>query len=254
MAAEPGVAGRRVAVVTGGAGGIGSAISARLARDGFDVVIAYCGNESGAAATAETCRRAGVEAVTVQADLTGADEMRRVLATATDRFGRLDGFVHNAATAVFGSMRKLAAGMNDDYLRVFAVNTHALLIAAAECAERMNDGGRIVNVSSLSTVQGLFGGGAYAASKAAAEALTRTAATELGGRGITCNTVQLGLVDTPTSREVANQDVANFYAMQAPTRRVGTPDDVAGTVSHLLAPDTGWLTGQTIGLNGGFRY
>ncbi|MFC9789215.1 SDR family oxidoreductase [Rhodococcus sp. NPDC127528] len=190
----------------------------------------------------------------VQADLSEPDEVRRLMGAAEDRYGRVDAYVHNAATAVFGSMRKLAAGEHDRYLRAFALNTHSLLVAAAECAERMNDGGRIVNISSVSAVQGLFGGGAYAASKAAAEALTRTAATELGGRGITCNTVQLGLVNTPTAREVTNEDVASFYAVQAPTRRVGTPADVASLVSHLLHPDSGWLTGQTIGLNGGFRY
>lgn len=245
---------QRTAVVTGGAGGIGSAICARLADDGFDVVIAYCANESGAEDTARRCRDAGVGAATVQADLVDPAGMRRVVDAAVDEFGRLDAFVHNAATAVFGSLPKLASERHDEYLRAFALNTHALLFAAAECAKRMEDGGRIVNISSVSTVQGLFGGAAYAASKAAAESITRTAATELGGRGITCNTIQLGLVDTPTAREVTNQQVIDFYAMQAPVRRVGQPSDVAAMVSHLLGADSGWLTGQTIGLNGGYRF
>lgn len=245
---------KRTAVVTGGAGGIGSAIGARLADDGFDVVIAYCANESGAEDTARRCRDAGVRAVTVQADLTEPAGVRRVVDAAVDGFGRLDAFVHNAATAVFGSLPKLASERHAEYLQAFALNTHALLVATAECSTRMEDGGRIVNISSVSTVQGLFGGAAYAASKAAAESITRTAATELGGRGITCNTIQLGLVDTPTAREVTNQQVIDFYAVQAPVRRVGEPSDVAAMVSHLLGAESGWLTGQTIGLNGGYRF
>ncbi|SDE47303.1 SDR family NAD(P)-dependent oxidoreductase [Rhodococcus tukisamuensis] len=245
---------QRTAVVTGGGGGIGSAISRRLAADGFDVVIAYCANESGAEDAAHDCRESGVRAVTVQADLTEPEGVRLLVDTAVDEFGRLDAFVHNAATAVFGSLPKLATQRHDDYLQVFALNAHALLVAAAECSQRMADGGRIVNISSVATVQGLFGGAAYAASKAAAESITRTAASELGGRGITCNTIQLGLVDTATARAVTNQQVIDFYAMQAPVRRVGEPSEVAALVSHLVGGESGWLTGQTIGLNGGFRF
>lgn len=243
-----------MAIVTGGAGGIGSAICSRLAADGFDVLIAYCANESGAEETARLCRDSGAAALTVQADLIEPAGVRRIVDAAVDGFGRLDAYVHNAATAVFGSLPKLASERHDDYLRAFALNTHALLFAASECSGRMQDGGAIVNISSVSTVQGLFGGAAYAASKAAAESITRTAATELGGRGITCNTIQLGLVDTPTAREVTNQQVLDFYAMQAPVRRVGEPADVAAMVSHLVGTESGWLTGQTIGLNGGFRF
>lgn len=239
---------RKVALVTGAAGGIGAAIATRLAADGFDIGIAYHSNESGAAAVAAECRAAGARAVLIKADLADQGDVLRMFAEIDETFARLDVFVHNAAVFVWA---KLGRAAEQDWRRSFAVNVDALNTGLGEVAKRMADNGRVVTISSLNVEAGLPGSGPYVASKAAAEALTRVAAKELGKRGITANTVQLGLVDTPTARAGLDAMFAPVAA-QTTVQRNGTPADVAGTVAFLAGRDAGWLTGQTIDLDGGF--
>lgn len=245
---------RRVAIVTGAGGGIGSAVARRFATDGYDLVLAFHSDRSTAEEVAADCETAGARTVLRATELSAPESIGELFQTAAADLGRVDVYVHNAAVAVLARIRTLAGPRYADYLRSFDVNTHSLLFALNECGERMTAGGRVVAISSLNAVLGLSGSTAYAASKAATEAMIRSAARELGPKGITCNTLQLGLVDTPTARSVTTDEVANLYAMQAPAGRLGTSDEVAAEVAHLASPDSGWLTGQTIRLDGGFQF
>ncbi|MBY8854964.1 SDR family oxidoreductase [Nocardia sp. CA2R105] len=239
----------RVALVTGGAGGIGQGLCRRLAADGFDIGIAYHSSASEAESLARECEQFGVRACPIKTDLADPDEVHAMFETAVAEFGGLNVFVHNAATTVFA---KLGRASYEDWRRTFAVNTDSLYYALGEVSKRMADGGRVITISSLSVAACLPGSASYSASKAAVEAITRVAARELGPRGITSNCLQLGLVDTPSARMVMTEASFEPIAQQSNLRRIGMPTDVAGMVSFLAGPDSSWLTAQTIRLDGGF--
>ncbi|WP_433576254.1 SDR family oxidoreductase [Nocardia brasiliensis] len=240
---------RRAALVTGAAGGIGSQICRQLAADGFDLTIAYHHNVSGAECVTDTCRSAGVDAAPARADLADPEQVRDLFSAHHRTFGRLDAFVHSAA---FRVPKRLGQTPEPQWRRMFAVNADALHIAYGELAQRMSDGGRIIALSSAIVSIALPGSAGYGASKAAVEALTRVAARELGPRGITANSIQLGLVNTETARAAVPEPGFELYARQSASGRVGTPIDVAALVSYLASPFSGWLTSQTIRLDGGF--
>ena len=238
----------KTALITGAAGGVGSAITLRLAEDGFDVAVAYNSNADGAEQVAQQCREHGVRAVTVHADLADPQQVFAMFDTVLDRLDGLDVFVHNAASTAFAMLGKAPAA---DYTRAFAVNVDALYHSLGRIAKIMSDGGRVVTISSRNVDVALPGSAVYSATKAAAETLTKVGARELGSRGITCNSIRLGVVDTPTARAVIGEAAFDGIAQQSNVRRIGSPADVAGTVSYLVSADAAWLTGQTIKLDGG---
>lgn len=244
---------QRIALVTGGSGGIGRAIVERLAADGFHVVFTYHRGRERSEAVVDAVRDAGGHAHAVNANLLDRDGMDKLFDRVVADVGTIDVLVHAAAHAVFGSLGTLTAAKHEDYLACFTVNTHALAVALSRCKEAMSEGGSVVYLSSLNAAVGLTGSGAYAASKSAGEALIRTAARELGGRRVTCNTVQPGLVDTDSMRAVTDDGTLGWYAMQSPLGRIGAPDEVAGLVAHLVGDDAAWMTGQTLRLDGGFH-
>ncbi|WP_143965707.1 SDR family NAD(P)-dependent oxidoreductase [Gordonia zhaorongruii] len=243
----------RLALVTGGSGGIGSGIVRRLVDDGLRVVFTYHHAAESAESLVDECAQRGGTATAIRMDLADTDSLPDALTRIENDHGPIDVLVHAAAHVAFGSMTSLAERRYDEYLASFAVNTHALTLLLARCSSTMRDDGRIVNISSLNSSLGLFGSAAYSGSKAATEAIIRTASRELGSRGITCNTVQLGLVDTETMHAAVNDAAVDWVTVQTPTGRIGEPADVASLVSHLASGEAGWITGQTIRLDGGYH-
>lgn len=244
-----GVLDGRKAIVTGGSRGIGRAIVERLARDGADVAFGYARNHDAAREVAKTVDHAGGRAHAIQVDLADARQVHRFLEDADQHLGGVDVLVNNAATE--HSPASFADTTEDDYDRVMAVNTKAVFLAIRYAATHMRDGGRIVNVSTLNTVLASPGISAYAASKGAVEQLTRVAAHELGGRGITVNTVSPGATDTDLLRATNTTEGLERFAAMTPLRRLGQPADVADVVAFLAGPDARWLTGQNIRATGG---
>ncbi|GAB20073.1 putative oxidoreductase [Gordonia effusa NBRC 100432] len=245
---------QRVALVTGGSGGIGRQIVKQLAGDGFRVVLTYNRSGGEAASQVKEYTSAGLAVEAAQVDLADSDELSRFLDEFVGDYQKVDVLVHAAAHGVFTSLPKLVDRKYDDYLKTFAVNTHALTQLVAWCGKSMADNGRVVNVSSVNSAVGMYGSAAYSGSKAAAEAIIRVAARELGPRGITCNTVQLGLVETESMRAVVNQQAVDWYALQAALGRIGTPEEAAGLISHLVSEGSSWTTGQTIRMDGGYHF
>ncbi|HZM77109.1 MAG TPA: SDR family oxidoreductase [Candidatus Limnocylindrales bacterium] len=234
------------ALVTGGSRGIGRAIVQRLRAEGAAVVFGYLGSREAAAEVEQT-----TGAVAVQADLATAGGVARFLSQARERLSGLDILVNNAAATVKPSY--LAEMTDDDFDHVMAVNMRAVFLTMRHAAQVMRDGGRIINISTLNTRSPGPGVFAYAASKGAIEQFTAVAAMELGGRGITVNSVLPGATDTDLLRFTNTGDILEVAARMTPLGRVGQPSDIAAVVAFLAGPDGAWVTGQHIAATGGLR-
>ncbi|MGJ5068887.1 SDR family oxidoreductase [Bradyrhizobium oligotrophicum] len=238
----------QVAIVTGGSRGIGAAIAERLAADGVAVVINYAWAEQAAAHMVQRIGAAGGRALAVQADVAAPASAAALFDAAEQAFGGVDILVNNAGTMALGAFAELS---DADVARQFEVNVAGVFRTLREAARRLRDGGRIVNFSS--SVVGLYQPryGAYAATKAAVEAMTHVLAKELAPRGITVNAVAPG--PTETEMFLNGKTDAQLRAMAAanPFGRFGQPREIADVVAFLASPQAGWVNGQVVRVNGG---
>lgn len=238
----------RTALVTGASGGIGREIALRLARDGARVVVHFGGGAERAGAVVEEIEAAGGESVAISADVSNVAEIERLFAKAKIAFGSLDIFVNNAGVGAGGTA--ITDTDEDTFDRVFAINAKGAFFALREASRVLDDGGRVVNVSSSTTYFPTEGLSVYSASKAVMKTFTEIAAKEIGPRGITVNTVAPGPT-VPGMFEWSGDDVRQAAAASSPFNRLGEPKDIADVVAFLASEDARWITGQHILVNGG---
>jgi 3-oxoacyl-[acyl-carrier protein] reductase len=238
----------RVAIVTGASRGIGAAVAERLAADGLTVVINYSGDVQSAEALAKKIEARGGRALTAKADVSDANAVRGMFDAAEAAFGGVDVLVNNA-----GIMRLASIADSDDALfdQQIAINLKGSFNAMREAAKRLRDGGRIVNFSTSVVGIKLETYGVYAATKAAIETMTAILSKEMRGRSITVNAVAPGPVATELFLNGKSQELIDHMAKMNPLQRLGTPQDIAATVSFLCGPDGGWINGQVLRANGG---
>lgn len=236
----------KVALVTGASRGIGRAIAERLGRNGANVAITYSGNREKAEAVVETIQNNGVQAIAIQSDTSKIEETRNLFQYVINRFGQLDIVVNNVGVSVY----KLTADITEsDFDRVFDTNAKGTFFALQEAAKHVNDGGRIISLSSGATKQSIPTGGLYAASKAAIEQFSFALSKELGHRGITVNLVSPGV--TETDGLIMPDDALEHLIQSTPLGRLGQTADIADVVAFLSSDDARWVNGQTIQVNGG---
>lgn len=233
---------KRIALVTGAARGIGKAVAERLADEGYLVVAADLDNDDGGLETG-----AG-RLVFQKTDIARETDVKALFAFIDRTFGRLDVLVNNAGIIRDNLIWNMSA---DDFDAVLNVNLRGAWLMCREAAERMKaqKSGRIVNIASRAWL-GNRGQTNYSASKAGLIGLTRALALELGRYGVSVNAVAPGLIDTPMTRRLEPEVLQKLIEAQ-PTRAMGTPQDVARAVAFLAAAQTGFITGQTLYVDGG---
>ncbi len=238
----------KVAIVTGSSRGIGAAIARRLSTDGFAVVVNYAGSAAAAATLAREIESAGGEAIAVQADVSNPEAVRKLFDAAEAAFGGVDVLVNNAGIM---KLARLADADDATFDQTVAINLKGTFNCLREAAQRLRDGGCIVNFST--SVVGLYlpSYGIYAATKAAVEAMTHILAKELGPRGITVNAIAPGPVATELFLQDKDEATLESIKRMNPLGRLGEVDDIARAVSLLVDPDSGWVNGQVIRVNGG---
>jgi 3-oxoacyl-[acyl-carrier protein] reductase len=238
----------RVALVTGASRGIGKAIAERLAADGRKVVLA-ARSENALNEVADAIRGAGGQASVATLDVSDGESLASGVEKIIADEGRLDIIVNNAGI----TRDNLALRMtDDDFMEVLRVNLLSAFIVARTAARSMmrNKFGRIVNIASTSGVVGNAGQANYAAAKAGLIGLTKTLARELGGKGITANAIAPGFIETDMTA-VLGDEIKNRVLEGMALRRLGRPEDIAAAVSYVASDDAGFLTGQTICVDGG---
>jgi 3-oxoacyl-[acyl-carrier protein] reductase len=242
----------QVAVVTGSTHGIGAVIAKRLAAAGASVVINGPRTDADARNVVDDVTAAGGVASFVEADLVGATGAGQLVDGAIAAYGRLDIFVTNAGVALWvepGVGPRIEQVTEADFDRVFAVNTRGVFFALQAAARAMSDGGRIINISSSTTLYPNSGFSVYAGSKAAPLSFTDVLAQELGPRRITVNSVILGPIAAGFLQD-ASAEVIEMLSAQSPLGRVGTAEDGADVVAFLASDAARWISGQRIVVNG----
>ena len=240
---------RRVAVVTGGSRGIGRAVCLQLARQGCCVVVNYCHGAQAAAETADLCRQAGAEALTVQADVSTAEGCAELFRQAAEQFGRVDILVNNAGISWIGLLQDMDVSQWNTLIASNLSSVfHCCKLAVPGMIKKQS--GRIVNISSVWGVCGASCEAAYSASKGGVGALTQALAKELAPSGIQVNAIACGAIDTEMNGFLSAEEEEALLD-EIPAGRMGRPEEVADVVFAMTgSPD--YLTGQILRLDGGW--
>ncbi|WP_454855552.1 SDR family oxidoreductase [Promicromonospora soli] len=237
----------RVALVTGGSGGIGRTVVERLAADGFAVAVHYAGNEARAKAVVAEVQASGGQAIAVGGDVADEVAMAAAFDAAEAAFGGIDVVVNTAGIMLLSPIATLDLA---DLDRMHRTNIRGTFVVSQLAANRLRGGGALVNFSTSVTRTKFTTYGAYVASKAAVESITLILARELRGKDITVNAVAPGPTATPLFLNGKDEQTIQNLAGAVPLQRLGQPEDIAETVAFLAGPAR-WVNGQVIYTNGG---
>lgn len=232
----------KVAIVTGGGSGIGAAISRRFHAAGAQVLVADISPAAQASAESWGC-------AFQRADVGQPDQVAALCDAAVERFGKLDIMVNNAGIASGHPLAEADPARSERFWRVHILGVQT---GIKEAAARMAPGGAIINISSITAVRGFLNWGEYAATKAGIISLTQTAAVEYGPRGIRVNCIAPGIIDTPMAMDEAPDMVARNAAVFSLLGRIGRPEELAAAVHFMASDDAGYVTGQTLLVDGGW--
>jgi 3-oxoacyl-[acyl-carrier protein] reductase len=239
----------KVALVTGGSRGIGAAIAKRLARDGARVAITYAKDASAATAVIKAIEGNGGKALAIHADAADVEAVKAAVEKTVETFGRLDVLVNNAGTAIPKTFEETTL---EEMNRVIDVNIRGVFIATQAALKHMKSGGRIISIGSAVgervAAPGLV---PYAGTKGAVKMFTQALAREIGNRGITVNNVQPGPIDTELNP--ASGDWAVPQKAATALDRYGNVDEIAAMVAFVAGPESSYITGSNLTVDGGMN-
>jgi 3-oxoacyl-[acyl-carrier protein] reductase len=242
----------KVAIVTGASKGIGAAIAEDLAREGASVIVNYSSSPQKAEEVVGRIKANRGSAKAVRADVSKPAEARQLINATLAEFGRVDILVNNAGVYEFRPLPEVDEAHFD---RMFDLNVKGLVFATQAAVKAFGEnGGTVINISSMASLAATPNGSVYSATKAAVDSVTRTLAAELGPKKILVNSVLPGPVETDGALSLSNWDEFSArLVQQTPLGRVGKPADIATVVSFLASDAAGWITGQVIPVAGGLR-
>ncbi len=239
----------KTAVVTGSGRGLGKSIALRLASMGANIVLNDIAASDAIDATAEEFKAAGYNVAVTKGDVRNPEDVKAMVETAVKTFGSLDVLVNNAGIT---KDKPMAMMSEEDWDLVLDINLKGAFLCTKAAAKVMikQRSGKIVNIASVAGRYGNPGQANYSASKAGLIGLTKTTAKEFAPRGITCNAVAPGLIQSKMT-DILPEEVRNNYLKNIPLGRFGTPEDVANVVAFLASEDSNYVTGQVIDIDGG---
>jgi 3-oxoacyl-[acyl-carrier protein] reductase len=242
----------KVAIVTGASKGIGEAIALRFGEAGAAVAVNYSSDKAGADRVVEAIKRGGGKAIAIQANVSKSADVKRLFAETKASLGAPNVLVNNAG--VF-SFEPLEAVTEAEFHRQFDTNVLGTLLTTQEAATAFNgDGGSVINISTISSINPVPNSVVYSASKSAVDAITKGLAKELAGRKIRVNAIAPGMTGTEAVLKLGiSLEVANAIGAPIPLGRLGEPDDIARVALFLASDQSSWLTGERITASGGQR-
>lgn len=239
----------KTVIITGGARGIGKAAALKLASLGANLVINYLGNDKAASETEEACKQLGVEILLIKGDVASAEQCEKIAAAALERFGRIDVLINNAGITRDGLLMRME---EKDFDSVINTNLKGTFLMTKAVSRQMlkQRYGRIINMASVVGITGNQGQANYSASKAGVIGLTKSFALEVAAKGITVNAVAPGFIETDMTDAMTDAAIEAAKAL-IPAKRMGSPEDVAEVIAFLASEQSGYITGQTVCVDGG---
>lgn len=239
---------QKIALITGASRGIGASIVRKLAKDGFTVAVNYSSSKVQADALVAELTNGGLQVFAVKCDVADANDVKTMFDTIESTLGRISVLINNAGIM---HLATIASCQDEMFERQISINLKGSFNTLREAANRVKDGGSIVNLSSSVVGLKLETYGVYAATKAAVESLTAILAKELRGRSITVNAVAPGPTSTDLFLTGKSPELIEKMATLSPLERLGTPEDIANAVAFLVGPQGNWINGQILRANGG---
>jgi 3-oxoacyl-[acyl-carrier protein] reductase len=243
----------KVAVVTGASKGIGASIAKHLAAEGASVVVNYASSKAGADKVVGEITAQGGKAIAVQGSVARKADIERLFAETKKVFGQTDILVNNAGVYEFSPLEQIS---EESFHKQFDTNVLGLILTTQEALKHFNgDGGSVINISSVVGVNPLPNAAVYSATKAAVDAVTKSLARELGPKKVRVNSINPGMIETEGvhSAGFIGGDFQKQAETQTPLGRIGQPQDVATVATFLASADSGWITGETFLVSGGYR-
>jgi len=238
----------KVAIVTGGAMGIGLGIAKALAKEKCQVVVADI-NLAECQKASRVLKRMGVKTLAIKCDVSNKSQVSKLFSQTIKKFGRLDILVNNAGVYPFVTFDKMT---ESDWDKVMDINLKGVFFTSKQASKYMSKGGRIINISSIASVVGFEGLTHYCASKGAINSFVRALALELAHKNILVNAVAPGAIATPGASKGSTEETIKQMTAAIPLARMGQPEDIAGAVVFLASDKSSYITGQTIVVDGGW--
>jgi len=239
----------KVALVTGASRGIGREIALEFAREGADVAVNYAGSEEKAREVAEEIKAMGRKALLVQCDVSDSQAVQDMIKSVVDYFGGLDILVNNAGITRDNLILRMK---EEEWDAVINTNLKGVFLCTKAAARAMmkKRSGRIINISSIVGITGNPGQANYVAAKSGVIGLTKTTAKEFASRGITVNAIAPGFISTDMTENLS-EEVKEAMIKQVPLARIGEPKEIARVALFLASPDSSYMTGQILRVDGG---